>query len=84
MLGNFPGFFCCLLTFFKINFFNFFFISAILSECPNAFDQDLTGLIFCQSGPGFKLFAKVISRQQESSLARKELYMFKDMVMGFV
>ena len=61
MLGNFSFFCCRLLNFFKINFFKKFFQEH--HQSVNQFGSR-SGPTFCRSWSGFKLFAKVISRQQ--------------------
>ena len=62
MMGNFTCFCCRLLTFFKINFLIKFFQEHYQSV--NQFGSR-SGLKFCQSWSGSKLFAKVISRPQK-------------------
>ena len=90
MLGNFSYCSCCLLTFFFhffFFFFTFFFFKKLFQEHYQSFKRfgSRSGLMFCQSwsrsGPMFcqswsgpKLFAKVISRWQKLSLARKGLW----------
>ena len=65
MLGNF---FMLLLS--SADFFqNDFFKKNLLTDTPSEFQT-----VWIQSG--FKLFAKVISRQQKLPLARKELLAF--------
>ena len=67
MLGNFSCFCCHLPTFFKINFYskNSFRNTIRVS---NGLAQIRTDVL-----SGSKQFAKVISRQQKSPLARREL-----------
>ena len=64
MCSSFSGFYCRLLTFFKINFFQKI-LSGTLSECQMVWIQIRTFLPI--------LFAKVINRRQKLSLATKEL-----------
>ena len=68
ILGSFSCFCCCLLTFFKIKFFNKK-ISGTLSECQTVWIQNRTDilsiLIWIQT------ICKVISIRQMSPLARK-------------
>ena len=72
MMGNFPCFYCHLLTFFKINLFKKFFHEHYQSVKWFGF----------RSGPTFRtsvliwiqtVFANVISRRQKSPLVRKKL-----------
>ena len=56
MLGNFAFFWCCLLTFFKINFFKKFFQEHYQSVKRFV---SRSGPTFCRSRSGSKLFAKV-------------------------
>ena len=65
MLGNFSCFYCRLLTFFKINFFQ-----------KNSFrgNLDLDREIWVN------LFSKVISRRQNSQLAMNELVEYMNFV----
>ena len=66
MLGNFHA--VCWL-FFKINLSKKFFQDHY--QCVKQLGSR-SGLTFCRSCSGFKLFAKFISRQQQSPLTRKE------------
>ena len=63
--GNFSWFCWCLLTFFVIFFFKFF------QDHLQSVKQfgSRSGPTFCRSWSGFKLFAKVISKQQNLPLA---------------
>ena len=69
----FSCFCCCLQTFFlKLAFCKKFFQQlSTLSECQTVWIQIRP--TFCWTWSGSKLFAKVISRQQKSQLARNEL-----------
>ena len=66
--GRIPDF-CCLLFFFKFNFFQKI-ISGIQSECQTVWNRIRP---ICQAQCGSKLSANVISRWQKSPLARKKL-----------
>ena len=70
MLGNISWFCCCLLTFFKINFFKKFFHKHYQSVKKFG---SRSGPTICWSWSGSKLFAKVISRRQKALRARNEL-----------
>ena len=70
MLGNFPCFWCRLLTFFKINCCKKFFHEHYQNVKQFESRSEMT---FCSSRSESKLFVKVISRQQKSLLAGKEL-----------
>ena len=67
-----------LLTFFKINFFKKFFQEHY--QWVKRFGSK-SGPTFCRSWSGSKLFAKVISRWQKSSLARNELSVTLSLVL---
>ena len=67
MLGNFSCFPCRLSAFFKINFFDMNTIRALIGLDPY---QDRRSVVRWNLS-GSKLFAKVISRQQNSPLARR-------------
>ena len=69
MLGNCSCFGCHQLTFSKL------FKKKIILEHYQSVKlfESRSGLTFCLSCSGSKLFAKVISRRQKSPLARKEL-----------
>ena len=70
MLDNF-SYFCCLLTFLKLNLnFQKFFHKHYQSVKQFG---SRSGRTFCQPWSGSKLFAKVISRRQKLQLAKKEL-----------
>ena len=63
MLGNFPCFYCRLLTFFEFHFFKNFFQEHYQSVKQFG-SRSGTDLTFCQSRSGSKLFAKFISKRQ--------------------
>ena len=71
LVGNFSCFCCCLLTFFKINFFKKLFQEHFQSV---KWFGSRSGPTFCRSRSGSKLLTKIISRRQVATSKEKVNY----------